>query len=152
MWIPTLAAIAYYTVAGYAGILLLRRGPLADAWGLGALIPQVLQLQLGSTVYKIVCGLQMTVEIDSAGVGFHGGVGSVVEVGVIGDHASNEGSPQPIRRGTGVVPIRSAEPPDTRLKLAAPAVTRCGFREGVQCATLSFVSLLIRRRSLSAFR
>jgi hypothetical protein len=81
-WSSTLAAIAYYTVAGYAGIQLLRRGPSAEAWGLGALIPQVLQLKLGPAAYKVVCGPEVTVAIDAVGIGFHAGVGSVVEVGV----------------------------------------------------------------------
>ena len=42
--------------------------------------------------------------------------------------------------------------PNQRLKLPAPAVTGAGFRRDMRCATLSFVNLLLQRRSLSAFR
>jgi hypothetical protein len=43
-------------------------------------------------------------------------------------------------------------PPNTRLKLAAPAVTVARFHRRLRCATLSFVNLLAWRRSSSAFR
>ncbi len=43
-------------------------------------------------------------------------------------------------------------PPNTRLKLAAPVSKSFGSRRELQCARISFVNVLARRRSLSAIR
>ena len=42
--------------------------------------------------------------------------------------------------------------PNTRLKLAAPVPNECGYRAELRGDGLTFVTLLVRRRSLSAFR
>jgi hypothetical protein len=42
--------------------------------------------------------------------------------------------------------------PNQRLKLTAPAVIGAGFPRGGRGATLSFVNLQMRRRSLGALR
>ncbi len=42
--------------------------------------------------------------------------------------------------------------PNTRLKLVAPVLTECGSRPEFWCASIPFVNVLARRRSLSAIR
>ena len=42
--------------------------------------------------------------------------------------------------------------PNKRVKLAAPALISRGFRSAGRLATIPFVNILIRRRSLRAFR
>ena len=80
-WIPTLAAIGYYTISGYAGIQLLRRDPLAHTWALAAVTPQLVQFQSGHVVYKIVSGLHLSLAIDPFGFDVSAGVASLVQVG-----------------------------------------------------------------------
>jgi hypothetical protein len=42
--------------------------------------------------------------------------------------------------------------PNTRLKLAAPVRNACSGHLEIRCARLSFVTIHVRRRSLSAIR
>ena len=84
MFVPTLSAVVYYTIAGTAGVQLLRWRQSAEAWALAAVIPQIMQVQTGVLIYKIVCGPHITVAIDSFGFDVMTGVGSEVYVGLIG--------------------------------------------------------------------
>ncbi len=84
MWVPTLSAIVYYMIAGTAGVQLLRWRQSAEGWALAAVIPQIIQVQAGDLIYKIVCGPHITVTIDSFGFDVMTGVGSEVYVGLIG--------------------------------------------------------------------
>jgi hypothetical protein len=83
-WTPTLAAVAYYTIAGYAGLQLLRRSDSADRWALAAVIPQIVQLQFAHFIYKIACGLQLSLAFDGFSFALSAGVASVVQVGGVG--------------------------------------------------------------------
>ena len=79
-----LSAFAYYSLAGYAGVKLIKEAPSADLWALGALVPQVPQFQFGSIIYRIVCGLHVTLTIGNGDINFGFGALTVVQVGIVG--------------------------------------------------------------------
>ena len=115
-----LSAVAYYTFAGYAGVKLLKRASSADLWAVAALLPQVLQFQTGGMVFKIVCGLHLTLTIGGWTINFSFGAGTNVEVGVLD-------ADLPTALAINLVPLllisylwhQLQEPPNKRLKLAA---------------------------------
>jgi len=121
MWF-LLSAVAYYTFAGYAGVRLLRRLPSADLWAMAALIPQVVQFQAGGAIYRIVCGLHVTLTIGGGRINFGFGALTSVQVGIV------QGS-LPTMVAVNFVPIllvsylwhQLEEPPNKRLKLTARA-------------------------------
>jgi len=78
-----LGAVAYYTFAGYAGVNLLRRVPSADFWAMAALIPQVVQFQFDRIIFRIVCGLHLTLTIGGGRIDFGLGALTVVQVGAV---------------------------------------------------------------------
>jgi hypothetical protein len=114
------SAVAYYTFAGYAGVKLLKRAPSGDLWALAALIPQVVHLQTGGMVFRIVCGLHLTLTFGGWDINFSLGAGTNVEVGVLEAALST-------RVGVNLVPLllisylwhQLEEPPNKRLKLTA---------------------------------
>jgi hypothetical protein len=82
-WVPTLAAIVYYSLAGWGGLQLLRWHEGAAKVALAAVLPQVIQIQTGRFIYSVVCGPQLRIAIDAFGFDVRAGVGSVVEVGMV---------------------------------------------------------------------
>ena|SRR5882672_6018841 len=78
-----LSAVAYYTFAGFAAVKLLRGAPSADLWAMAALIPQVVQFQAGDLIYKVACGLQLTLTIGGGRINFGVGALTSVQVGIV---------------------------------------------------------------------
>ena len=78
---PTLTmaitGLLYFSMAGYAGVLLLRRAVNADKWAVAALVPQVLQIQTAAFVYRVTCGPDVTITMGPGrfNLGFGASVG-----------------------------------------------------------------------------
>ena len=84
IWTAALAAVVYYSVAGLAGLQLLRRREGAERLALAAVLPQIVQIQAGHFVYSIVCGPQLRIALDTMGFDLRVGVGADVQVGMFG--------------------------------------------------------------------
>jgi hypothetical protein len=78
-----LSAVAYYTFAGFTAVKVLRGAPSADLWAMAALIPQVVQFQAGDLIYKVACGLHLTLTIGGGRINFGFGALTSVQVGIV---------------------------------------------------------------------
>jgi hypothetical protein len=68
--------LLYFSIAGYAGVLLLRQAVNADRWAVAALLPQVLQIQTAALLYRVTCGPDVTISVGAGRLNF--GLGASV--------------------------------------------------------------------------